>query len=209
MLRPPEVPDRCPFTIESRPISPPRCVAVTPCAATSLRMAVSAAYNVEKKQGRPLTDDEYIAVLSREVKTRRESVEAFRGGGREDLAPKEEAEIAVLRDYLPAGPHRRRDRGARRRGGRRHRCLIGPRHGQGHGLALPADARPRRRQACQRARGADPRAGRPRDPRRERALSPPPAMTATMLTPRRRRRPASRAVTRGDCSWPPASSSSP
>jgi uncharacterized protein YqeY len=68
-----------------------------------LRMAVSAAYNVQKKQGRPLTDDEYIAVLSREVKTRRESVEAFRAGHREDLAAKEEAEIAVLAEYLPAG----------------------------------------------------------------------------------------------------------
>jgi uncharacterized protein YqeY len=65
-------------------------------------MAVSAAYNVEKKQGRPLTDDEYLAVLSREVKTRQESVEAFRAGSREDLAGKEEAEIAVLREYLPA-----------------------------------------------------------------------------------------------------------
>jgi uncharacterized protein YqeY len=67
-----------------------------------LRMAVSAAYNVEKKQGRPLTDEEYVAVLSREVKTRRESVEAFRAGGREDLAAKESAEIAILGEYLPA-----------------------------------------------------------------------------------------------------------
>ncbi|MEP6639395.1 MAG: GatB/YqeY domain-containing protein [Chloroflexota bacterium] len=67
----------------------------------TLRMVSSAAYNVEKKQGRPLTDDEYVAVLSREVKTRRESVEAFRAGGREDLAGKEEAEIAILGDYLP------------------------------------------------------------------------------------------------------------
>ena len=66
-----------------------------------LRMVTSAAYNVEKKQGRPLTDDEYLAVLSREVKTRRESVEAFRAGGREDLAAKEEAEIAILGEYLP------------------------------------------------------------------------------------------------------------
>ncbi len=66
-----------------------------------LRMAVSAAYNVEKKQGRPLTDDEYLAVLSHEVKTRRESVEAFRAGGREDLATKEESEIAILGEYLP------------------------------------------------------------------------------------------------------------
>ena len=66
-----------------------------------LRMVASAAYNVEKKQGKPLTDDEYLAVLSREVKTRRESVEAFRAGGREDLASKEEAEIAILGEYLP------------------------------------------------------------------------------------------------------------
>jgi uncharacterized protein YqeY len=66
-----------------------------------LRMVSSAAYNVEKKQGKPLTDDEFLAVLSREVKTRRESVEAFRAGGREDLAAKEEAEIAILGDYLP------------------------------------------------------------------------------------------------------------
>ena len=35
-------------------------------------------------------------VLTREVKTRRESVEAFRNGDREDLATKEEAEIAIL-----------------------------------------------------------------------------------------------------------------
>ncbi len=68
-----------------------------------LRMVSSAAYNVEKRQGHPLTDDEYLAVLSREVKTRRESVEAFRAGSREDLVAKEEAEIAIIGEYLPAG----------------------------------------------------------------------------------------------------------
>ena len=67
-----------------------------------LRMVVSSAYNVEKKQGRPLSDDEYLAVLTREVKTRRESVDAFRSGGREELAAKEEAEIAIIGEYLPA-----------------------------------------------------------------------------------------------------------
>jgi uncharacterized protein YqeY len=67
----------------------------------TLRMATSAAYNVEKRNGHPLTEDELLAVLSREVKTRRESVEAFRAGGREDLATKEEAEIAILSAYLP------------------------------------------------------------------------------------------------------------
>ena len=66
-----------------------------------LRMASSAAHYAEKRNGKPLTDDEFLAVLTREVKTRRESVEAFRGGGREDLATKEEREIAILSDYLP------------------------------------------------------------------------------------------------------------
>ena len=66
-----------------------------------LRMVASAAYNVEKKQVKPLTDDEFLSVLSREVKTRRESVDAFRAGGREDLASKEEAEIAILGEFLP------------------------------------------------------------------------------------------------------------
>jgi uncharacterized protein YqeY len=66
-----------------------------------LRMATNAAYNIEKRQGKPLSDDELLGVVTREVKTRRESVEAFRKGGREDLASKEESEIAILQEYLP------------------------------------------------------------------------------------------------------------
>ncbi len=67
----------------------------------TLRMAVSAAYNVEKRNQHPLTDDEFLAVLTREVKTRRESVEAYRAAGRTDLADKEQAEIDILATYLP------------------------------------------------------------------------------------------------------------
>ena len=66
-----------------------------------LRMTQNAAYTVEKRDQRELSDDEYVAIIAREVKTRRESVEAFRGGGREDLATKEEAEIAILSEFLP------------------------------------------------------------------------------------------------------------
>jgi uncharacterized protein YqeY len=66
-----------------------------------LRMAENAAYNLEKRERRELTDDDVAAVLAREVKTRRESVDAFRKGGREDLAAKEEAEIAILAEFLP------------------------------------------------------------------------------------------------------------
>jgi len=67
----------------------------------TLRMAESAIYNAEKRDRRAYSDNEVAAVLAREVKTRRESVEAFRKGGREDLATKEEAEIAILAGFLP------------------------------------------------------------------------------------------------------------
>jgi hypothetical protein len=67
----------------------------------TLRLVLNAAYNLEKRNLRPLTEDELLGVLAREVKTRRESVEAFRGGHREDLATKEEAEIAIIAGYLP------------------------------------------------------------------------------------------------------------
>ncbi len=67
-----------------------------------LRMAANAAYNVEKRNQKPLTDDEFLAVLTREVKTRRESVDAYAKAGRDDLAAKEQAEIAILDEYLPA-----------------------------------------------------------------------------------------------------------
>lgn len=66
-----------------------------------LRMAQNAIYLVEKAKRSPLSEDEVLAILVREVKTRRESVEAFRAGRREDLAAKEEAEIAILGTYMP------------------------------------------------------------------------------------------------------------
>lgn len=66
-----------------------------------LRMTQSALYNAEKTQRRPLTEDEQLAVLTRELKTRRESIEAFRAGGRDDLAEPEEAAVAILAEYMP------------------------------------------------------------------------------------------------------------
>ena len=67
----------------------------------TLRMVVAAAYNAQKHAGRDLTDDEVVTVLSREVKTRRESVEAFTAGDRPEAAAKEQAEIAIISAYLP------------------------------------------------------------------------------------------------------------
>ena len=67
----------------------------------TLSMAVSAIYNAEKRDGRPYADDEVAVILTKEVKTRRESVEAFEKGGRPELAAKEAAEIAILSEFLP------------------------------------------------------------------------------------------------------------
>ena len=67
----------------------------------TLRMVQDAIYKTEKAKRVTLSEDEVLGVITREVKTRRESVDAFRKGGREDLASKEEAEIAILSDYLP------------------------------------------------------------------------------------------------------------
>ena len=66
-----------------------------------LRLASNAAYTVEKRNQRPLTEDEYLTVLAREVKTRRESVEAYTNAGRPELAAAEQAEIDILAEYLP------------------------------------------------------------------------------------------------------------
>ena len=64
-------------------------------------MVISAAYNESKRARRDLTDDEVVQVLTREVKTRNESVEAYTNAGRADAAEREKAEIEVIRGYLP------------------------------------------------------------------------------------------------------------
>lgn len=48
-----------------------------------------------------LTDDEIISVISTEVKKRKEAIEAYQKGGREELAVKERDELGVLETYLP------------------------------------------------------------------------------------------------------------
>src|SRR5262245_1024052 len=67
----------------------------------TLRMALAAAQNAEKDKRAPLTDDEGIAVMTREVKRRRESIEAYEKAGRMDLADQERAEAELLSTYLP------------------------------------------------------------------------------------------------------------
>ena len=68
---------------------------------STLRMVMAAAHNRQIELGRNLTDDEVVEVLGRQVKQRRESVEQFRAGGREERAEAEEAEAAILAEFLP------------------------------------------------------------------------------------------------------------
>ena len=67
----------------------------------TLRLVMAAAHNRQIEIGHELTDAEVVEVLDRQVKQRRESVELYRGGGRDDLADVEEAEIVILREFLP------------------------------------------------------------------------------------------------------------
>jgi len=67
----------------------------------TLRMAMAAAHNRKIELRRDLTDDEIVEVLGRQVKQRRESIDVYRAAGREDRASDEEAEAAILAEFLP------------------------------------------------------------------------------------------------------------
>jgi uncharacterized protein len=67
-----------------------------------LRMVKAAFKNKEIEKIRPLDEAEALQILQTLVKQRRESVELFTKGGRNDLAEKETKEIAVIESYLPA-----------------------------------------------------------------------------------------------------------
>jgi uncharacterized protein YqeY len=69
---------------------------------SALRMLKAALMNREAERGRALDEVEARQVVSTLVKQRRDSVEQFTKGGRQDLADKETAEIAILEGYLPA-----------------------------------------------------------------------------------------------------------
>ena len=67
----------------------------------TLRLAENAIYNAEKRDGRSYAEDEVAVILAKEVKTRRESIEAFEKGGRPDLVAREVAEINILAEFMP------------------------------------------------------------------------------------------------------------
>jgi uncharacterized protein YqeY len=68
----------------------------------ALRLLTASVKNREVELRRPLSDDEFLEVVGREVKRRTEAIEAYESAGRDDLVAKESEERDVLRVYLPA-----------------------------------------------------------------------------------------------------------
>jgi uncharacterized protein len=67
----------------------------------TLRMVVTSMKNLQVERGHELADDEVLEVIGREAKRRKESIEAFSSAGRQELADREAAQLAVLQTYLP------------------------------------------------------------------------------------------------------------
>jgi uncharacterized protein YqeY len=67
----------------------------------TIRYTMSSLKNARIDRGETLTPQEEIGVLQRDAKRRQESIDQFRAGGRTDLVEKEEAQLAVLKRYLP------------------------------------------------------------------------------------------------------------
>ena len=69
----------------------------------TLRLLAAAVKNKEVEVGHELDDEEFVQVAQKEAKQRRESIEAYEKGGRDDLVAREREELEVLSDYVPAG----------------------------------------------------------------------------------------------------------
>jgi len=66
-----------------------------------IRLAMAAIKNVEIARHATLDDTDILGVIAKEARQRQESIDAFKQGNRPDLVAQEEAELAVLKEYLP------------------------------------------------------------------------------------------------------------
>ena len=67
----------------------------------TIRYLLSEVQKAEKAEQRDFDDEEVLRVLGRQAAQRRESIEAFAKGGRQDLVDKEEAELEIILEYMP------------------------------------------------------------------------------------------------------------
>ena len=66
-----------------------------------IRLVLASIKNAEIAKQATLTDSDILGVIAKEARQREESIEAFRKGNRQDLVAQEEAEMAILQQYLP------------------------------------------------------------------------------------------------------------
>ena len=66
-----------------------------------IRLVMAAIKNAEIARQAALEDADILGVIAKEVRQRKESIEAFKQGNRQDLVAQEEAELAILQEYLP------------------------------------------------------------------------------------------------------------
>ncbi|MGB9768070.1 MULTISPECIES: GatB/YqeY domain-containing protein [Dictyoglomus] len=70
---------------------------------STLRSAIKYREIELREKGKELDDQEVLDVIKKEIKKRKEAIEMYKQGGREDLAEKEEKELAILQEYVPQG----------------------------------------------------------------------------------------------------------
>jgi len=68
---------------------------------STIRMVLAGVKNEEIAKRGELTEEEFLTVLAREARKRKESIEEFGKGGRQDLVEKEERELSIIESYLP------------------------------------------------------------------------------------------------------------
>ena len=66
-----------------------------------IRLVIAAIRNAEIARQATLEDADILGVIAKEIRQRKESIEAFKLGKRQDLVAQEEAELAILEEYLP------------------------------------------------------------------------------------------------------------
>ena len=66
-----------------------------------IRLVISSVNNAEIARQTDLDEGDILGIIAKEIRQRHESIEAFKAGNRQDLVTQEEAELAILNDYLP------------------------------------------------------------------------------------------------------------
>ena len=68
---------------------------------STIRLMVASIQNAEIAKRAPLEEAELLGIIAKEIRQRKESIDAFKQGNRQDLVTREEAEMSILNEYLP------------------------------------------------------------------------------------------------------------